>query len=158
MGHFKEHVYAEYLSFWHHPNKHCYHEDAWIQDPPLDFEVPGAAQLPDPGSDDPTTGVVITTPGEAIVSVVTTVSDDGLTTTTVTTFADDTTLTIIVTTNDDDTTTTTTIDPDGEETTETTNDGPPGGEAGFVDPNTGSPEEDLSARGEGRQSWRDVLN
>ncbi len=158
MEFFKEHVLAEWLSFWHHPNGKCYDDDDWVPDPPLDFDVPGNPTLPEPGTDDPTQGVVIIPPDELIVNIVTTVSDDGDTTTTVTTFADDSVVTVIVTDNGDDTATVTTIDPDGNETTETVYTGIPGGEGGFVDPNTGSPEEDLSSRGEGRQSWRDVLN
>ena len=33
-----------------------------------------------------------------------------------------------------------------------------GGSAHAVDPNTGSPEEELSTGSEGRQSWRDIIN
>jgi hypothetical protein len=77
-------------------------------------------------------------------------------TTTTTTYSDGSQYIKIVTVNADGTTTTDQQFRDGTEETVTSYTGR-GGKAGFVDPNTGSPEEELGSGTEGRQTWRDVL-
>jgi hypothetical protein len=85
------------------------------------------------------------------------VSNGGLTTTTVITYNDGTTHTRTETQNDDGSTTIHQIFRDGTEETVTIADGR-GGDAGYVDPNTGSPIEGRLERAEGRQSWRDIVD
>jgi hypothetical protein len=149
---FTRYVLAEYTAFWHHPNKLCYDEDAWVPDPPEDFDGGGKSETPAPGSKDPRGGTFGF--GLAIVSEEVTVSEDGLTTTTVWTYNDGSTHTRSVTENDDGSTTVHQIFRDGTEETVTLSEGR-GGDAGYVDPNTGSPVEGRLGE-EGRQSWREI--
>ncbi len=151
---FKSHVLAEYTTFWHHPNKWCYDDDEWIPDPPEDFDA-GKTEDRAEGSADPTDGVF----GAGLAVSTTTVEVvDNVTTTTVT-YSDGTTYTKTETVNQDGTTTVYSVFRDG--TTEEVTigaDASDGGRAGYVDPLTGSPEEDLSTGKPGRQSWRDLLD
>lgn len=150
---FKQYVLAEYTAFWHHPNGECYDEDSWIPDPPEDFDGGGKSEVRAPGSADPQGGTFGI--GVAIVNQTVTVSNGGLTTTTVITYNDGSTHTRTETENDDGSTTIHQIFRDGTTETVTITDGR-GGDAGYVDPNTGSPIEGEGVD-EGRQSWRDIL-
>ncbi len=93
--------------------------------------------------------------GLAVISDVTTV--DGNVTTFVRTYSDDTTYTRTDTVNADGSTTSVATFRDGQ-VEEVTNYTGSGGSAGFIDPNTGSPEEELSTGKIGRQTWRDLLD
>jgi len=151
---FKQHVLAEYTTFWHHPNGECYHEDTWVQDPPQDFDFSTKTETKEPYSSDPADGIF----GAGLYYTdATTLSDDGLTTTLTRTYSDGTTYTRVSTSNDDGSVITHSVFRDGEEEWVSTYTGN-GGEAGFIDPNTGSPEEELSTGTIGRQSWRDLLD
>ncbi len=154
MGVFTDWVLAEYLSFWHHPNKYCYDELDWIQDPVGDPDAGGSSD-PVVGSTDPNGGVFL--PGDIIVSEETTVSEDGTVRTTVTTYVNGETYTKTTTLNVDGTTTIHQIFRDGTEETVHSYTGR-GGKAGFIDPNTGSPEEEREVENTGRQSWLDLVN
>lgn len=152
---FTKYVLAEYLSFWHHPNKLCYGNTDWVPDPPQDFDYKASTPDRAPGSADPTDGIF--SQGLAVISTATTV--DGNVTTTVTIYSDSSIYTKTVTDNGDGSTTVVQVFRDG--TTVTTEIGPDdgdGGRAGFVDPNTGSPEEELGAGHIGRESWRDLID
>jgi hypothetical protein len=148
---FTNYVLAEYTSFWHHPNGLCYDDNGWVPDPPQDFSPTGGIQLAAAGSADPTDGVFGA--GLAIISIETTVSDDGLVTTITTTYSDYSQYVKIITDNGDDSVTTYQLFRDGTEESFITYTGS-GGKAGFIDPNTGSPEEELSVGTIGRQTWR----
>jgi hypothetical protein len=155
QANFSEHVLAEYTSFWHHPNKYCYGNDAWIPDPPEDFDSDSKTKVAAVGSADPKDGVFGA--GLAVIDITTTVSVDGLVSTTVYTYSDDTTYTRTVTQNNNDSITTRSVFRDGTEETVISYVGG-GGVAGFIDPNTGSPEEELSTGVIGRQTWRDLVD
>jgi len=105
------------------------------------------------GSADPKDGVFGA--GLAIISTTTTVA--GNVTTTVTKYSDGSTYTKTETVNDDGSTTIVQVFRDGTEETVTIGSGD-GGRAGFVDPNTGSPEEEEGTGETGRQTWRDMLD
>jgi hypothetical protein len=152
-GVFKQYVLAEYTAFWHHPNGACYHDDDWIPDPPEDFDGAGKSETPAPGSADPKGGTFGI--GFAIIDQEVVVSNGGLTTTTTITYNDGSTHIRTETQNDDGSTTIHQIFRDGTEETVTITEGR-GGDAGFIDPNTGSPIE--GGEDEGRQSWRDIIN
>jgi len=148
---FPQHVLAEYTVFWHHPNGECYHEPGWVPDPPEDFEGKATAEEPAPGSADPRGGIFGI--GLAIISQTTTVN--GNSTTVVITYNDGSTHTRTDTVNDDGSTTVHQVFRDGTEETVTIHEGR-GGDAGYIDPNTGSPLE--YSRDEGRKSWRDLVD
>ncbi len=148
---FTDHVLAEYTSFWHHPNKFCYGDPGWIPDPPEDFSFSAGAEPKVPGSADPTDGVF-----GAGLSKVVTVQVVGNVTTTTTTYSDGSQY-IKTETVGEDTTVIHQVFRDGTEETVTIYTGR-GGKAGFIDPNTGSPEEELSTGVTGRQSWRDIFD
>jgi PilC-like protein with beta-propeller domain len=150
---FSTYVLAEYTSFWHHPNHYCYGDADWVADAPEDFVSDATAKTPAPGSADPKDGVF--SAGLATLSTTTTVSDDGLVTTTTTTYSDDSTYTKVETVNNDGSTTIHQTYRDGTEETVTIYSGD-GGASGFIDPSTGSPEEELLNSAEGRQTWRDL--
>ena len=156
---FSTYVLAEYTSFWHHPNHQCYGDADWVADPPEDFVSDAQTKVAAPGSADPKDGVFAA--GLAIVSTTTTESGDGSVTTTTTTYSDGSTYTKVETTNDDGSTTVHQTYRDGTEETVTIYSGD-GGDAGHIDPSTGSPEEtqgdgsDYGNGGGGRQSWRDL--
>jgi len=95
--------------------------------------------------------------GIAIISIDITVSGDGTVTTTVTTYGDNSVYTKIETRNEDGTTTTFQRFRDGTEETVISYGGR-GGQTGFIDPNTGSPEEEIATGPEGRKSWRDLID
>jgi hypothetical protein len=153
LSEFKRWVLVEYTSFWHHPNGECYGDDDWVPDAPEDFDSRNGGEPP-PGTADPRDGTFGA--GLEIISEEVTVSDDGMVTTTVITYADGTKYIKIVTINDDGTSTTYQKFRDGTEETVDTYTGR-GGEAGVIDPNTGSPEEEIASRATGRQTWRDIL-
>jgi len=155
QAYFTDYVLAEYTSFWHHPNHHCYGEDNWVPDPPEDFDNKDKVEEAAVGSADPRDGAFGA--GIAIVSVDVSISDDGTTTTTVTTYSDGTEYLKIETRNEDGTTTIYQRFRDGTEETVISYSGR-GGQAGYIDPNTGSPEEELGTGEQGRQSWRDIIN
>jgi len=157
---FRDYVLAEYTAFWHHPNGECFGEPDWIPDPAQDWDAgsfgPGA-----PGSDDPRDGVFGS--GLGVVSNTVTVDADTNTTTQTVIYSDGTEYKQIVITNDNGTITTITFFRDNDtdvpsEIVTTGADASDGGRAGYVDPLTGSPEEDLSTGKIGRQSWRDLLD
>jgi len=150
---FRAYVLAEYTSFWHHANKLCYGDDGWIPDPPEDFVSDKRTETPAPGSADPKDGVF--GGGLAVVDISTTVV--GNVTTTITTYADGSQYIKIETLNDDGTITVYQRFRDGSESTDTRWTGD-GGKSGFIDPNKGSPEEDISTGDTGRQSWRDLID
>ncbi len=152
---FTTYVLAEYTSFWHHPNTFCYGETGWVADPPEDFTSSDHDQIAADGSADPKDGVFGA--GLAIIGIEVIVSIDGLVTTTTTTYSDNTQYIKIETINDDDSMTTYQLFRDGTEEIVTTYTGS-GGKAGFIDPNTGSPEEELSDGIKGRQSWRSLID
>ncbi len=146
-------VLVEYTSFWHHPNDFCYGDNGWVADAPEDFESKDSAEVAAPGSADPKDGIFGA--GLAIISVVVTV--DGSVTTTTTTYSDGSEYIKTETENEDGTKTIHQRFRDGTEIT-TIISSSDGGHAGSIDPNTGSPEEELSTGTSGRQSWRDMLN
>jgi hypothetical protein len=146
---FSEYVLAEYTTFWHHPNKACYGDDNWVPDPPEDFEFTAGAEVPAAGSADPRDGIFGA--GLSSVTVVTTV--DNVTTTT-RTYSDDSDYVKRITTHDDGSVTIYQRFRDGTEETIVLN--TVGGVAGYIDPNVGSPEEELSTTTTGRQAWRDT--
>jgi hypothetical protein len=148
---FRQYVLAEYTVFWHHPNGKCYGQSGWVPDPPEDYEGKASFEAGAPGNQDPRGGTFGL--GLAIVNQTVTVSNGGLTTTTVITYNDGTTHTRTETENDDGSTTIHQIFRDGTEETVTISEGR-GGDAGYVDPNTGSPIE--GGRDDGRQSWREL--
>jgi len=150
---FRQYVLAEYTAFWHHPNGLCYGETGWIPDPAEDFDSKAEYEEPAPGSADPRGGTFGL--GLAIVNQEVIVSNGGLTTTTIITYNDGTTHTRTETENDDGSTTIHQIFRDGTTETVTITEGR-GGDAGYIDPNTGSPIEGEGVN-EGRQSWRDIL-
>jgi len=154
MDFFKEYVLAEYTTFWHHPNKECYHYPDWVPDPPEDFDASTKVSEPAPGSADPKDGIF----GQPILSTTTTTGVDGSVTTT-TQYSDGTDYLKIVTDNEDGSQTIYQRFRDGTEETVTIYEGD-GGEAKFVDPNSdpGSPLEALPYSLEGRQSWRDMID
>lgn len=80
---FNQYVFADYTAFWHHPNKKCYGDAGWVQDPPEDPASDAKVQTAAAGSADPKDGIFAG--GSTITSVVTTTSGD--TTTTLTTYA-----------------------------------------------------------------------
>ncbi len=143
-------VLAEYTTFWHHPNKFCYGDDGWVQDPSEDFDADSKGDTPAAGSADPTDGVFGA--GLAIVNVENTV--EGLVSTSTTTYSDNSQYIIIETTNGDGSTTIYQLFRDGTSETVTIN--ADGGAAGFIDPGTGSPEEQLSVGSTGRQTWLEM--
>ena len=150
---FIKYVLAEYTAFWHHPNKHCYDDSDWVPDPPEDFDSDDKTKEPAPGSADPKDGIF----GFAIVQSSTTTSVDGLVTTTVATYSDGTTWTKVVTVDDEGNIVSIyQIFRDGTEDTYIPGEEGDGGEAGFVDPNTGSPIELKAVENEGRQTWRET--
>ncbi len=151
---FKDYVLAEYTTFWHHPNGECYHDSGWIPDPPEDFEGGDKSEERAPGSADPRGGTFGI--GVAIIDQQVIVSNGGLTTTTIITYNDGTSHTRIETKNDDGSTTVYQKFRDGTEETVTLSEGR-GGDAGYIDPNTGSPLEGELGQ-EGRQSWRDIID
>ena len=146
---FTNYVLAEYTSYWHHPNHICYGDEGWIPDPPEDFEADTNVQARAEGSADPTDGTFGA--GLAVDSVVTTV-DDNVTTTT-TTYSDGSKYIKTETINNDGSTTVYQLFRDGTEETTVFGSGD-GGSGGFIDPNTGSPIEEMSSGDTGRQSWR----
>ena len=151
---FRSYVLAEYTTFWHHPNKYCYGLEGWIPDPPQDWDFSDKSETKAPGSADPTDGIF----GSGLFwTDATTVSDDGLVTTLTRTYSDGTTYIRTDTKNDDDSVTIYSLFRDGTEEWINIYTGN-GGKAGFIDPNTGSPEEELSTGTIGRQSWRDLLD
>ncbi len=150
---FTNYVLAEYLAFWHHPNKACYGDIDWVPDPPEDVDSKPKGDTPAPGSADPVGGVF----GTVITSVVTVTDIDGAVTTT-TTYSDATEYIKIVTDHDDGSTTIYQKFRDGTEETVTVWSGEPSDVSGSVDPNTGSPNEELVIKADGRQTWRDLLD
>ncbi len=148
---FETYVYAEYVTYWHHPLGKCYGATGWtkLAAPDLTASDPSVWQTPAAGSDDPSTGSFRAT--SSIVSVATTVTTvAGLSvTTTVTTYADATTKTVAKTANADGTTTIVTTYPDGSTTTETV-----ANTAGSV--KTGGDEKGTQAK-TGRVSWSELL-
>jgi len=155
LAEFKNYVLAEYTTFWHHPNKACYGDLDWVADPPEDFSDPGKVTDPVPGSADPTGGIWGF--GLAIIHTDTVTSEDGLTVTTTYTYNDDSTHVRSETTNDDGSITVHQVFRDGSEETVTYYPNSRGGEPGYMDPNTGSPIEEIILRPVGRQSWRDLV-
>lgn len=153
-GAVNKYVLAEYTAFWHHPNGLCYDQDDWVPDPPEDFDGGDKSEDRAPGSADPRGGTFGI--GVAIIDQQITVSPDGSTTTTITTYNDDKTHIRIETKNDDGSTTVYQKFRDGTEETVTLSEGR-GGDAGYIDPNTGSPLEGELGQ-EGRQSWRDIID
>jgi hypothetical protein len=149
---FTKQVLVEYTAFWHHPNGDCYHDDEWVQDPPQDWDFSDKSQDGAEGSADPRDGVF--TSGLAIIGDPVVTINGSVTTTTVT-YSDGTQYVKTETKNDDGSTTIHSRFRDGEEETVTIYTGD-GGKAGFIDPNTGSPEEELSTGLRGRQSWRET--
>jgi hypothetical protein len=154
QGDFITFVLAEYTSFWHHPNKICYGDEGWVPDPSEDFDAESEGDTPAAGSADPTDGIFGM--GLAVTSVVTTVSEDGKVTTTTTTYSDDSEYTKTETDNNDGSTTIYQQFRDGTEETVTIN--MHGGIAGYIDPSSGSPEEERVTVITGRQAWRDTTD
>jgi len=148
---FSDYVLAEYTMFWHHPNGACYGDDDWIPDPPEDFDADSRIKEAAQGSADPKDGVF----GGGLAIVGSEVTVDGLVTTTTVTYADGTKYVKTETRKDDGSTVIHSVFRDGDEETVTIYTGD-GGKAGFIDPNTGSPEEELSTGVRGRQSWRET--
>jgi len=148
---FTNYVLAEYTVFWHHPNKVCYGDDDWVKDPPEDFESDAKSEDKAPGSADPTDGIF----GGGLAVIGTVVTVDGFVTTTTTSYADGTEYVKTETKKDDGSTVIHSVFRDGKEETVTIYTGD-GGKAGFIDPNTGSPEEEVSTGIRGRQSWRET--
>lgn len=147
---FNDYVLAEYTAFWHHPNGACYGDLDWVADPPEDFEGKTTGTTP-VGTADPKDGIF----GLVVTSTVTTVN--GNTTTTTTTYSDGSDWIKSETLNDNGSITVYQQFRDGTEQTVTYFPGD-GGEGGFIDPNSGSPLEERTDKGEGRQTWRDILN
>jgi len=152
MNHFKEYVLAEYTTFWHHPNGECYGDPGWVPDPPQDFDFKAGSEDKVPLSTDPTDGIF----GFGLTYYDVTTADGS---TFVRTYSNGLTYTSTSTLNNDGSTTTRSWysnDPDNVE--EVINYTGTGGAAGFIDPNTGSPEEELSTGTIGRQTWRDLID
>jgi len=152
LAQFTNYVLVEYTAFWHHPNGECYHDDSWVTDPPQKFDFRDKFNDKAEGSADPTDGVF--TGGLAVVGPPVVKIDGSVTTTTVT-YSDGTQYVKTETKNYDGSTTIHSRFRDGEEETVTIYTGD-GGKAGFIDPNTGSPEEEVSTGVRGRQSWRET--
>jgi len=150
---FKAQVLAEFVSFWHHPNKLCYDDNDWIPDPPEDFDSDGKTEEPALGSADPRDGAF--GEGLVVISEIVAVSVDGLVTTTVTTYSDNSTYIKTETENDDGSITIYQKFRDGTEETVVSYTGR-GGKASYIDPNTGSPIERTAVEQTGRMSWRDI--
>ena len=74
-------VYAEYTTFWHHPNGKCYGDAGWTKVPPQD-ESSSSPETPNAGSTDPKIGD-LSGGGGTVVSVTRTVVGN-VTTTTIT--------------------------------------------------------------------------
>jgi type IV pilus assembly protein PilY1 len=168
---FSNWVLAEYTSFWHHKSSGlCYGDTNWIPDPGPDTSPekdnecsgPSPDKLcpPEPGSADPKDGVFAS--GQAIVDE--TVNVSGNTTTTTITYTGGATYVKTETQNTDGTiavtqayngnifgalsNTTVTIVLAGTSGTKGT----------FIDPSSGSPEEDLGGTATGRQAWREIVD
>ncbi len=78
---YNTYVYAEYTTFWHHPNGKCYGVAGWTKSPPQD-ESSSAPETPNAGATDPKIGD-LSGGGGTVVSVTRTVVGN-VTTTTIT--------------------------------------------------------------------------
>ncbi len=152
QANFTNYALAEYTAFWHHPNGACYGDDDWVPDPPQDFKSDANPRDKAEGSTDPTDGIF-----GAGLSSTTVVTTDGNVTTTVITYSDGKQYVKTETLNDNGSTTIKQVFRDGTEEEVTIYSGM-GGSSGFIDPNTGSPLEEVATGSEGRQSWRDIID
>jgi len=136
---------AQYTIFWHHPNKACYGDAAWVKNPPEDLDASDAkAATPAPGSADPKDGQFGSGGGAVSGDGGGASSGAGPSSTVIYTFADGSFVTQTTTVNADGSVTVTRVYSSGETTSNNGGAGS-GGDQGDARPKT-------------RQlSWREMI-